>query len=562
MVNTLFTFFIAGDKIMYGNEEVVSLRKIYIFGHKKPDTDSVTAAISLSYLKNELGIKAKPMILGDINEETKFVLNYFGYKTPAFLEDVKLQIKDLNYYRDCCISDKISIKNAYQYMNDKNITGVPIIDKNKKLIGLLTSKLLVSELINRDFTKLNTSYDNIIEVLNGEEILKFDDEITGNIIAAAFRSTTFLNTSNLESNTIMIVGDRHSLIEAAVENKIKLLIIVGNLEIKEEHINIAKENKVNIIRTSYDTYQTSKLIELSNYVKNIIPNSENIHFNENEYYDDFKEKSIKYGHNNYPVVNNKGICLGLIRITDINRMNKKQVILVDHNDANQSVEGLAEAEILEIVDHHNIGTITTNMPINFRNMTVGSTNTIIYSLYNESNIQIPKDIAGLMLSGIISDTLKFTSPTTTEYDKYVAKRLARIAEINIDEYAIKMLKAGTNLSGKSIDEIILGDVKTYDVNDKKIAIAQLLTFNPEEILDNKEEYIKKINEIKQNREFDLLVLCITDMIKDGSYILYDEQSEQLIKEAFNVSDIYEGYFLSKCLSRKKQLVPLIMNVIR
>lgn len=538
------------------------MREIYVFGHKKPDTDSVTSAIALSYLKNELGIKAKPMILGYINEETKFVLNYFNYKTPEFLEDVKLQIKDLNYYKDCYINDKISIMRAYEYMNDKNITGVPIVDKDKKLVGLLTSKMLVSELINLDITKLNTSYDNIIEILKGEEILRFDEEITGNIIAAAFRSTTFLNGANLTSDTIMIVGDRHSLIEAAVNSKIKLLIIVGNLEIKEEHINQARENKVNIIRTSYDTYQTSKLIELSNYVKNIIPNNENIHFNENEYYDDFKEKSIRYGHNNYPVINDKDICLGLIRITDINRMNKKQVILVDHNDANQSVEGLDEAEILEIVDHHNIGTITTNMPINFRNMTVGSTNTIIYSLYNESNISIPSDIAGLMLSGIISDTLKFTSPTTTEYDKYVVKRLAKIAGIDIHEYSIKMLKAGTNLSGKSIDDIILGDIKKYDVNGKKIAISQLLTFNPEEILNNKDNYIKKINEIKQNKEFDLLILCITDMIKDGSYILYDEANEQIIKEAFNVDDIYEGYFLSKCLSRKKQLVPLIMNVIK
>ncbi len=538
------------------------MREIYVFGHKKPDTDSVTAAIALSYLKNELGIKAKPMILGYINEETKFVLNYFNYKTPEFLEDVKLQIKDLNYYKDCYINDKISIMRAYEYMNDKNITGVPIVDKDKKLVGLLTSKMLVSELINLDITKLNTSYDNIIEILKGEEILRFDEEITGNIIAAAFRSTTFLNGANLTSDTIMIVGDRHSLIEAAVNSKIKLLIIVGNLEIKQEHINQARENKVNIIRTSYDTYQTSKLIELSNYVKNIIPNNENIHFNENEYYDDFKEKSIRYGHNNYPVINDAGICLGLIRITDINRMNKKQVILVDHNDANQSVEGLDEAEILEIVDHHNIGTITTNMPINFRNMTVGSTNTIIYSLYNESNISIPSDIAGLMLSGIISDTLKFTSPTTTEYDKYVVKRLAKIAGIDIHEYSIKMLKAGTNLSGKSIDDIILGDIKKYDVNGKKIAISQLLTFNPEEILNNKDNYIKKINEIKQNKEFDLLILCITDMIKDGSYILYDEANEQIIKEAFNVDDIYEGYFLSKCLSRKKQLVPLIMNVIK
>lgn len=538
------------------------MREIYVFGHKKPDTDSVTAAIALSNLKNQLGIKTKPMVLGDINDETKYVLDYFKVKKPDYLEDVKLQIKDLHYYKNCYINENVSIKKAYEYLLEKNITGVPLVDDEKRLKGILTSKMLVSELITGDFTKLNTSYDNIIETLEGEEILRFDNEIKGNIIAAAFRSTTFLNTFNLMPDTIMIVGDRHSLIESAVNSKIKLLVIVGNLEIKEDHIKIAKQNRVNIIRTNFDTFKTSKLIELSNYSKNIIINQRNISFYENDYYDDFKEKSIKLGYNNYPVVNNKGICLGLIRITDINKMNKKQVILVDHNDASQSVEGLSEAEILEVVDHHNIGTITTNMPINFRNMTVGSTNTIIYSLYKENNIFIPKQIAGLMLSGILSDTLKFTSPTTTEYDKYVANHLASIAEVNIDEYALNMLKAGTNIKGKTIDDIILGDFKTYEINEKKIAISQLLTFNPEEILNDKEKYIERINEIKDIREYDLLILCVIDMIKNGSYILYDSKSEQLLMEAFNVNELTQGYFLPQCLSRKKQLVPLIMPVIR
>lgn len=538
------------------------MREVYIFGHKKPDTDSVTSAIALSYLKNKIGVKTKPRILGDINSETEFVLNYFNIEVPKYLEDVKLQIKDLNYYKDCFIDDKMSIKKTYDYMNQKNITGVPIVDSNKKFKGLLTSKMIGAELINGDFTKLNTSYNNILEVLEGEEILKFDEEIKGEIIAASYRSTTFLNTLELNNNTIMIVGDRHSLIEAAVNNKIKLLIIVGNLEIKEEHISIAKQNKVNIIRTNYDTFQTSKLIVLSNYASNLLTDMRNVSFNENDYYDDFKERCIKYGYNNYPVINDKNICLGLIRITDINQMNKKQVILVDHNDSSQSVEGLNEAEILEIVDHHNISSITTNMPINFRNMTVGSTNTILYSMYVESNITIPKDIAGIMLSGILSDTLKFTSPTTTDYDKYVASRLATIADIDIDKYADEMLKAGTNLKGKKIEEIIQMDMKTYEVNDKRISISQIITFNADEVLNKKQEYVSKINEVKKNRDLDLLVFCVTDVLRDGSYIFFDEDNLQTIKNSFDKEDMKEGYFLSKCLSRKKQLVPPIMNAIK
>lgn len=537
------------------------MREVYIFGHKKPDTDSVTSAIALAELKNRLGIISKPKILGPINKETKFVLNYFNVPTPEYLEDVKIQIKDINYYRNCFINENDSISETYEYMFNKNITGVPIVDDEFNLKGLLTTKMIGNEIIHGDYTKLKTSYQNIIEVLKGEQVLKFDEEIEGKIIVASFRSTTILNTIEFKKDTIMILGDRHSIIEAAVMNGIKLLIIVGNLEIKPEHINIAKENKVNIIRTKYDTFHTAKLIGLSNYSKNLLTNMRNISFNENDYYDEFKENCIKLGHNNYPVTDNEGKCLGLIRITDINEINKKQVILVDHNELTQSVEGLEEAEILEIIDHHKIGALTTNMPINFRNMTVGSTNTIIYSLYNESNVTIPKNIAGLMLSGIISDTLKFTSPTTTEYDRYVANRLSDISGVNIEEYSKKMFKAGTNLKGKTIEEIIDGDIKIFEEKNKRIAISQLITLNSEEILAKKEEYINKINEIKNNRGYDLLILCVTDIIKDGSYIFFDEQNYDLMKNAFNNDNIYQGYFIEKCLSRKKQLVPLIMKVI-
>ena len=538
------------------------MREVYIFGHKKPDTDTVTSAIALSYLKNQIGIKSKPMILGKINNETEFVLNYFNIEVPEYLEDVKLQIKDINYYKDCYLNEFDSLSKAYNYMGMKNITGVPIVDSDNKFIGLLTSKMIGNELINGDFNNLNTSYNNILEVLKGEEVLKFDDNIKGNIVAASFRSTTILDTIEFKKDMIMIIGDRHSVIEAAVKSSIKLLIIVGNLEIKEEHLKIAKENKVNIIRTHFDTLKTAKLIGLSNFVKNLITDTRTISFKENDYYDDFKDKSIKLGHNNYPVVDDDGRCLGLIRVTDINKKDRKQVILVDHNSLSQSVDGLDEAEILEIIDHHNISALTTKMPINFRNMTVGSTNTIIYSLYNESNVNIPSDIAGIMLSGIISDTLKFTSPTTTEYDKYVATRLAEIAKINIEQYSSAMFKAGTNLKGKTIDEIIQGDIKIYEVDNKKFAISQIITLNSEDIIDKKEEYIEKLNEMKNNRGLDMIIMSVTDIIKDGSYIFFDESSSEDVAQAFGFDVIEQGYFFQKCLSRKKQIVPLIMSVIK
>ena len=537
------------------------MREVFVFGHKNPDTDSVTAAIALADLKSNLNIPCKPKVLGKINSETKFVLDHFKVEEPELLDDVKLQIKDLNYYKNCFVHDTDSLYMTYNYMMKNNLTGVPVIDKNNNFQGLLTSKMIGSELIQGDFTHLNTSYDNIIETLNGKEILKFDTEINGNIIAAAYNSTTFLDTFEFKKDTIMIVGDRHSLIEASIKFGIKLLIIVSNLEIKQEHLDLARANKVNIIRTNYDTFHTAKLICLANYTKNLSNDMRDISFNENDYYDEFKEKSIKLGYNNFSVVDNNNKCLGLIRITDLKNMNKKQVILVDHNEASQSVDGLDEAEILEIIDHHKLGNITTSMPINFRNMTVGSTNTIIYSMYIENHVQIKPQIAGLMLSGIISDTLKFTSPTTTPYDKYVAENLALICDIDIDKYANKMFKAGTVLKDKTIEEILDLDIKVFDEHNKRIAISQIITLNSEEIFEKKQDYIEKINEVKKNRAYDVFIVCITDIIKKGSYIFYDDASSEILSDAFS-TNIYQGYFVSKLLSRKKQLIPLITNVIK
>ena len=538
------------------------MREIYIFGHRKPDTDSVTSAIALANLKNSIGTKAKPMVLGDINKETEFALDYFNVKIPELLEDVKIQIKDLDYYKDCYVNIETSINDAYKYMTNNNITGVPVVDSEKKLVGLLTIKMIANVLITDDYNKLDTSYDNILSVLEGTEVLRFDDYIKGEIITTSYRSTTIFNKVEFNNDTILIVGDRNSIIEAALNSKVKLIIAVGNQEIDSEYLNIARTNKVNIIKTGFDTYKASKLVNLSNFCTSALQEARNISFNENDYYDDFKEKCARFGYNNYPIIGKGKKCVGLIRVTDINKINKKQVILVDHNEARQSVEGLDEAEILEIIDHHKIGALATTMPINFRNMTVGSTNTIIYSMYIENNVPIPSNIAGLMLSGIISDTLKFTSPTTTEYDKYVAERLATMAMIDIDDFASKMFKAGTNLEGKTLEEIIDGDIKIFDIGNKKVAVSQVLTLDSESILSKQDEYIEKINEMKSNRYFDLLILCVTDMIKNGSFIFFNTDSKDLMCDAFNVMDIEEGYFFDKCLSRKKQLVPLIMNAIK
>ncbi len=537
------------------------MEKIYIFGHKKPDTDSVTSAIALSYLKNQLGYNTEPRILGDINKETKFVLDYFNTKVPKYLYDVKLQMKDLNYHKGYFVNENASIIDTYNYMVEKNITGVPIVKENNKFSNLVTMKTIFKDLISGDFTKINTSLQNIIDILKAEVLVQCDEQITGSILAATYRSTTFLENLKLDNDTILIVGDRHSVIEYAVNSCIKLLIIVGNNEIKDEHLEIAKKNNVNVIRTPYDSFHTSKLMNLSNYIKNVVLDNNIETFDENDYYDEFVVKSSKLGHNNYPITDKNGICHGLVRVTEITEKRRKKVILVDHNEASQSVLGLDEAEILEIVDHHKIGDLTTKQPINFRNMTVGSTCTIIYSLFRENHIQIPLDIAGLMISGILSDTLALTSPTTTDQDKHVVNELEKIIGFNYVEYANKMFKAGTSLKGQTKEEIINSDIKLFPVNDKKFAVSQVFTLNVEEILNEKNDYIKLIEDIKVNKECELVLLCITDIIKNGTYILFTSGNEEQLSLAFNAPDIKQGYYIAGCVSRKKQIVPNIMEVI-
>ena len=535
--------------------------KVYVFGHKRPDTDSVMASITLAYLKNQLGMVSEPRVLGNINQETKYVLNYFKVEEPKYLNNVRLQIRDVDYHRGYYLKETASILEVYQNMIEKKVTGIPLIDEDGYLKGLITEKMLIKELVGGNDTKLLTTYDNIMHTLEGEAVLRFDNEIEGNLSVASYRSTTFLNNIQLDSNSILIVGDRHSIIEYAVASKVKMIIIVGSGEIKEKHLEQAKVNQVNIIRTALDTFHTAKMVGLSNYAKNIVDTQEPIAFDHNDSYDDFLESSRKLKHNNYPVIDKNNRCLGLIRVTDITEKNKKKVILVDHNEASQSVNGLEEAEILEIVDHHKIGDLTTSSPINFRNMAVGSTNTIIYYLYRENNIEIPYAMAGLMISGILSDTLGLTSPTTTIFDQEVVKKLEKILNIDAKTYALDMLKAGTSFQGKSKEEILQGDLKVFPIKDTRIAVSQVITFDSEAILNEKNNYLETIHALVQKNDYQEFLLIVTDVLKEGSYLLYTEGLIDILTEGFELTTIEEGFFLPGCLSRKKQVVPVLVDTI-
>lgn len=536
------------------------MKATFIFGHKKPDTDSVCSSIALAHLRNTLGDNAIPRVLGDINAETKFVLDYFHVREPKYLNDVRLQIKDLNYGKGIYCNEYDSLYSVINYLKDSHLSSVPIVDNNKKYLGLVSMKSIANSLISWDYDELNTSLDNITNTLQAETILKFDDIITGKILVASYRSTTFIKNVEIDDSTILIVGDRHSIIEYAVTQGAKLIIVTGNNIIKEEHIEIAKKNHVNIVRTSLRTFNVVKVIGMCNYAKTLLEDNVSF-FSELDYVKTFIEEHNKLRHKVYPVVSKSKECLGAIGPMDINYKVRKKVFLVDHNEKEQSVDGLDDAEIVGIVDHHKLGTVGTSQPINFRNMPVGCTATIIYQLYKESNIKIPKDIAGLMLSAIISDTLLFRSPTTNELDKIAATRLASIAEVDMEKYAIEMFKAGSSLKGKSMEDIIYNDFKNFNEDDYKIGIGQINTLNIDEIKNKEKELLEAIENVAHNNDYDVLALFVTDIIHEGSYVYFSNKSKDILTRAFDKEEINNGDYLDKIISRKKQIIPNILNII-
>lgn len=536
------------------------MRKTYIFGHRKPDTDSVMSAIALSYLKNVLGEYTEARILSNINKESKYALEYFNIKTPKYLNDVKLQLRDVHYHKKFFIEEDKSIYDAYQEMIREELTGIPICKTNGRFLGLITLKDLSYNLINENILDLYTSYDNVLRVLKGESICRSSEEIIGRLLVVGYRSTTFLSNVKLGKNDIVIVGDRHSIIEYAVNSSVNLIIISGDSYIKEEHIELAKKNGVNIIRTPYDTYRVSKLVSLSNYIKTMIKIYDPISFKDSDYVTDIIDINNRQKHTNYPVVDKHNRCLGLLKITDLTEKDPKRVILVDHNEKMQSVEGLEEAEIIEIFDHHALGSITTNNPINYRNMVVGSTCTIIYTLYRELNVAIPKNIAGALISGILSDTLILKSPTTTEKDKKAVEYLAMCSGVDYQDYGMNLLKSGTSLEGMSKEDVLYNDYKLFTVNDKTFAVGQFFTINFEEIKNELDEYIEVLDNVAEGNNYSLVALYVTDIIKNGSYVIYNRKAQGIVDLAYQKS-ISEGDFIEGCISRKKHVVPIIMQVL-
>lgn len=535
------------------------MEKVYVFGHRLPDTDSVTAAITLANLRKELGVNAVPAVLSSLNLETKFVLDYFKVDEPIFLNDVKIKVKDLNYTKNYTIYKEDSIYDAYLKMSSIGISKIPVVDDNKEMLGIVSMRNIAEDQISGSFNLVDTNYDNIVKTIKGHEILRFDDIIKGNLMVAAYRSNTFLSEVKLTSNDIIIMGDRYNILDYAIESGVGLIVITGGHKVPLELMDKAKKMEVNIISTDYTTSETTRIFNLSNSVRTIVQKDNYVVIHERDNLSDFISIANKTRYSYYPVLNKKEKCLGILRFSDVSYSNKKKVILVDHNSYEQSAIGLDEATIMEIVDHHNIGTIGTNAPISFRNMPVGSTNTIIYVMYKENNVSISREMAGLMLSGILSDTLVLTSPTTTDLDREVVDDLANIVNIDYKKYGFDMIKAGTSLKGKTKDEILHTDFKVYSIDHKNVGLAQIFTTNIDEVEEDLQEYIDLLNTTSEEDNLYFVALFVTDIINNGSYVIYSNRGETIIKNSFGLKEIKELSFLPGIVSRKKQVVPEIIN---
>ena len=534
------------------------MKTTYVFGHRNPDTDSVCSAISFSYLKNQLGDNTSPRVLGHINKESAFVLKHFGVKEPGYLNNVKVQLRDVSYGKGLMLDAFASIKEVVDFMQDNHCTAVPIVDKNKKLISLITLKEIAMMFIENSKNHLHTSYEHILKSVNGREILRFAEEFNGDTVAGSYQSQTFIEKAVLKESDILIVGDRYKVLQHGISSKVSLIVLTNNCDLDEELLSLAKANKVSVISSALDTYNTCTQIALSNYVKTILVNQNPSVVHDLDYLTDFVADATKLGHTNYPILNKKNECLGVIRVTDIGNFEKKQVILVDHNNLEQSVPGIDEASIVEIIDHHNLGAIGTSIPINVRCMPVGCTCTILYQLYQEKNVAIPKDIAGLMLSAILSDTLILKSPTTTESDRIAVKALASICEEDYEAYGYEMLKAGSSVEGLEAEDIIYQDFKSYKVGNESLGISQVITMDFDSIKEHLQEYIDKLNEIAKG-DYSTVTLFITDIIKNGSYVLFNDDSKHIVEDSFGISNLEQGTFIPDLVSRKKQMLPKIME---
>ncbi len=540
---------------------------VYISGHKNPDTDSICSAISYAEFKNRTGdVQAIPIRLGELSRETQFILKYFDVPVPELIETVKSQIIDLNIDKVAPISPEISLKMAWSIMKENNVKSLPVTDDGDKLIGLASLSNITSCYMdiwdNNIITKSHTTLDNILDTLAGKLIYSADDnpKLKGKIVVAAMTPDNAKEI--IEEGDIVICGDRKDSQKIILQKKASLMIVTGEHPVDEEIIKEASKVKCSIITTPYDTFTVTRLIPQSVPISYVMTHDNLISFRTDDFVDDVRNVMLQTRFRSYPVVDEHNKVVGRISRYHLISQNKKKVILVDHNERSQSVNGLEDADIIEILDHHRIADIQTGKPIYFRNEPVGCTATIVGSIFFEHGLRPSKKIAGLLCAAIISDTLLFKSPTSTNTDKIIVKRLANIANIDVEAFAKEMFKEGTSLKGRSLEDIFNTDFKTFALEQLKVGVAQVNTMDIEGFEPMREGMLKLMEEKSQKENYDLLILMLTDIIKGGSEMLTAGERKDLVSKAFNIQLKDNSVYVPGVLSRKKQVIPPLNSAIK
>lgn len=539
--------------------------KVFITGHKNPDTDSICAALSYADLKNKIGeIQAVPIRLGELNQETKFVLDRWGFEAPEFVSNLKPMVRDLELDEAFTVTGNISINKAARFIQEQSLQTLPVVNDDGVLEGIVTLSNLTKSYMevwdDKILWRSKTPIDNIIDVISAS-IVYLPSEIApydGRIVVYASVVDDEGHTTN---GDIVVAGNRREVQEEAINRKASIIILSSGSHMEQDMLDKAKEAGVTILSTKYNSYMVARLLPQAIPISYVMTSSNLMSFYPDDYVEDVENIIKGTRIRNFPIVDHAGRVISNLSRNQLMTGEKKKLILVDHNERNQSIDDFDSVEIVEIVDHHRVANIMTNNPIYFRNIPVGSTCTIISMMYFEQGITPPKNIAGLLASAIISDTLLFRSPTTTDTDKQILMRLARIAEIDVEAYSMEMFSAGTSLLGKKPSDILNTDSKMFTIDDNKVKVSQTFTTNLEELGEMEEKILVRMEELRRENGYDSFLLLMTDIFAEKSKVMCAGKFGEDIAKEFGVNYDPKGFLVKGLLSRKKQFIPTISAAI-
>lgn len=542
-------------------------RKTLVIGHRNPDTDSICSAICYADLKRQAtGDEYVPARAGQVNRETQFVLNYFGVQEPGLVEDVRTQVKDIEIRKTKGVADTISLKKAWNIMQENNVVTIPSVREDGTLEGLITvgdiTKTYMNIYDSSILSKANTRYSNIIETLEADLVVGDAGAYfnQGKVLIAA--ANPDLMEFYIEPHDLVILGNRYESQLCAIEMEADCIVVCEGAGVSMTIKKIAQDHGCTVIATTYDTYTAARLINQSMPISYFMTREHLITFNSDDYIDEIRDVMASKRHRDFPILDKDGRYLGMISRRNLLGARGKQVILVDHNEKNQAVAGIESAEIQEIIDHHRLGTVQTMAPVFFRNQPLGCTATIIYQMYQEAGLEVDKQTAGLLCSAIISDTLLFRSPTCTAVDEAAARELARIAGLDIESYAMEMFSAGSNLKDKTDEEIFYQDFKRFTAGKTMIGVGQITSLNAGELRTLKERMAAFMRGAAERNGLDMVFFMLTNILTETTELVCQGQGAlQLAAKAFHLDvedDQNPVLTLPGVVSRKKQLIPELM----